>query len=117
MSKYIDYKLILTVIAIPIVLVVLFPSPYFDVRIDYEPDYFANILSVLLHNHPVEITHPGLTLTYLSAIFVRIAGFFESQESFILSLRFFFIFLNLTIISLSMSVLNRNISLNNLLHS
>ena len=34
MSKYIDYKLIFTVIAIPIVLVVLFPSPYFDVRIE-----------------------------------------------------------------------------------
>jgi hypothetical protein len=107
-SKYINYKLIFTVIAIPIVLVVLFPSPYFDVRIDYEPDYFANILSVLLNNHPVEYTHPGLTLTYLSAFFVRIVGFFESQESFILSLRFFFIFLNLTIISLSMSILNRN---------
>jgi len=108
MSKYIDYKLILTVIAVPIVLVVLFPSPYFDVSIDYEPDYFANILSVLLNNHPVDITHPGLTVTYLSAIFVRIVGFFESQESFILSLRFFFIFLNLTIIYLSMSVLNKN---------
>ena len=108
MSKYIDYKLILTVIAIPIVLVVLFPWPYFDVRIDYEPDYFANILSVLLNNHPVEYLHPGLTVTHLSAIFVRIAGFFESQESFILSLRFFFIFLNLTIISLSLSILNRN---------
>ena len=108
MSKYIDYKLIFTVIAVPIVLVVLFPSPYFDVRIDYEPDYFANILNILLNNHPVDYHHPGITLTYLSAIFVSIAGFFESQESFILSLRFFFIFLNLTIIYLSMSVLNRN---------
>jgi len=108
MNKYINYKLIFTVIAIPIVLVVLFPSPYFHVWIDYEPDYFANILSVLLHNHPVDYTHPGLTLTYLSSIFVSIVGFFESQESFILSLRFFFIFLNLTIIYLSMFVLNRN---------
>tara|TARA_B100000586_G_C20101639_1_gene425179 strand:- start:2063 stop:2194 length:132 start_codon:yes stop_codon:yes gene_type:complete len=43
MSKYIDYKLILEVIAILIALVVLFPWPYFDVITDYEPDYFANI--------------------------------------------------------------------------
>ena len=82
MFKYINYKLIFTLIAIPIVLVVLFPSPYFDVRIDYEPDYFANILSVLLHNHPVDYTHPGLTLTYLSSIFVHIVGFFDVPVAF-----------------------------------
>jgi len=86
----------------------VFPSPYFESWYDYEPDYFANLLSVLLNNHPVDYIHPGLTITYLSAILIQIVGFFESQESLILSLRFFFLFLNLIIIYLSMSFLNKN---------
>jgi hypothetical protein len=108
MSKYINYKLILLLIALPIVLVIVFPSPYFESWYDYEPDYFANLLSVLLNNHPVDYIHPGLTVTYLSAILIQIVGFFESQEALILSLRFFFLFLNLIIIYLSMSFLNKN---------
>ena len=108
MSKYIDYQLLLAIIAIPIILVVLFPSPYYHVWYDAEPDYIANTLSIYINNHPVDYIHPGLTINYISSFFIHLVGSFDSMESLVKSLRMVLIYINLLIIYLAMVVLNKS---------
>ena len=108
MSKYIDYKLIILFAIIPIVLVVLFPSPFFNVWYDSEPDYFSNTLSMLINTHPVDYIHPGLTINYLSSLFIKLFGNYDSAESLIITLRLLLTYINLFIIYFSMIVLGRS---------
>jgi len=108
MPKLTDYKLLIVFIAIPIILVGLFPSPYFHVWYDVEPDYIANILSIYTNSYPVDYVHPGLTITYLSSFFIHLVGDFDSLDSMIKSLRFLFIYLNLFLIYFALAVLNKS---------
>ena len=101
MFKYIDYQLLLAIIAIPIILVVLFPSPYYHVWYDSEPDYIANTLGIYINNHPVDYIHPELIINYISSFFVHLAGSFDSMESIVKSLRMVLIYFNLLIIYLA----------------
>lgn len=102
----INYKLLILCVLIS-VLLIIFPSPYFNAIYDVEADYFANIMSVYLNGYPVDYLHPGTTITYLSAFFIKLFNF-ASQESLVLLLRFVFLFLNLLIICFSMATLNKS---------
>lgn len=108
MYKYTHYQLILVLLAIPIILGLLFPVPYFHVWYDSEPDYISNTLSMLTNNYPVDYIHPGITINYLSSIFIHIVGSFESLESLVKLLRVFLIYVNLLLIYLAMVVLNKS---------
>ena len=101
-----------------VLLTYFFPQPYYFIdgglsdksSYDAEADYLANILSILSNGHTMDFLHPGLPLTYLSALVIKLTGI-SSIESIILSSRTIILFINLICIYLgSRLVLRQNLS-------
>ncbi|MBT5399950.1 hypothetical protein HOL24_05355 [bacterium] len=93
---------VLLLFAFPVVITVIFPSPYFYVLYDSEPDYFSNIASLYINKHTVDYLHPGLPITYVSNIFLKLtAGSYQDPEKIILTLRLLWLYINILIIYIS----------------
>ncbi|MBT5399069.1 hypothetical protein HOL24_00850 [bacterium] len=92
-----EYISSLIVFSLIILVILVFPSPYYDVWYDSEPDYIANSLSIYFNGNPVDYLHPGITLTYTSSLLISLFHPFDSVESMILFLRAVFVCVNLAV--------------------
>ena len=104
--------------SLSLILTFLFPQPYyffgiFDIHsmYDAEADYFANIISTYINGYPLDFLHPGIPITYFSALLLSIFKNIETVEGVILLSRAGLIFLNLIFIYLgSRIVLKQDLS-------
>mgnify|MGYP000648554847 CR=1 FL=1 len=96
----------------------LFPQPYYLINgnigphssYDGEADYLADTLNTFGKGHSMSFLHPGLPITYLSAMIMKLTGIY-SIESIILSSRAFLLSLNLVLIYIgSRIVLKQSLS-------
>jgi len=105
-------------ISLTLALTIFFPQPYNFFGIidsassnDGEADYFANVVATYMNGYPLNFHHPGIPVTYFSALLISIFKNINSVEGILLLCRGGLLFLNLLLIYLgSRILLKQNIS-------
>lgn len=103
LEKILDLSKILIFFSAPILYLILFPSPYYLSNwYDVEATYISNIISFYTDGFVVDFLHPGTFTIYIGALFIKVFGYFDNLDHFVISLRSFYTYFNIIIIFISL---------------